>query len=148
MSFMQEFKAFAMKGNVVDMAVGIIIGGAFSKIVSSLVNDIIMPPLGLMIGGMNFSKLAVTLKHPTVDATGKIVEAVKVNYGNFIQTTIDFLIISFSIFLLIKAINSLRRKQEHQAAQQPPAQPLPTKEESLLTEIRDILKNEKVKSEK
>lgn len=140
MSFLQEFKAFAMKGNVVDMAVGIIIGGAFGKIVSSLVSDIIMPPIGLLIGGVDFSKLAVTLKHADVDATGKVIEAVKLNYGNFVQTTIDFLIISFSIFLIIKAMNSLRRKQENQAAQQPPAPPAPTKEESLLTEIRDILK--------
>lgn len=143
MSFLQEFKAFAMKGNVVDMAVGIIIGGAFGKIVSSLVSDIIMPPIGLLVGGMNFSKLAVTLKHADVDATGKVIEAVKLNYGNFIQTTIDFLIISFSIFLVIKAMNSLRRKQEVQASEQPPAPPVPTKEESLLTEIRDILKGGK-----
>ena len=137
MSFLQEFKAFAMKGNVVDMAVGIIIGGAFGKIVTSLVEDIIMPPVGLLVGGVNFSRLAITLKPAGIDATGKVIEAVKLNYGNFIQTTIDFLIISFSIFLAIKALNSLRKKQEIQAAQQ---SPVPTNEETLLTEIRDILK--------
>ena len=138
MRFLQEFKAFAMKGNVVDMAIGIIIGGAFGKIVTSLVNDIILPPIGLLVGGVNFTRLAITLKPATIDATGKALEAVKLNYGNFIQTTIDFLIISLSIFLFIKALNSLKRKQEIQASQQPPA---PTKEEILLTEIRDILKD-------
>lgn len=139
MSFLQEFKAFAMKGNAIDMAVGIIIGGAFGKIVTSLVNDIIMPPIGLLVGGVNFSKLAFTLKQTTTGTTGEVVEAVKINYGNFIQTTVDFLIISFTIFLFIKFINSLRRKHEKQT----PLPPMPTKEESLLTEIRDILKEKK-----
>lgn len=141
MSFLQEFKTFAMKGNVVDMAVGIIIGGAFGKIVSSLVSDIIMPPLGLLIGGMNFKNLVIHLKPAGVDAAGNATQAVNINYGNFIQTSLDFIIIAFSIFLFIKAINSLRRKHEAPAA--PPAPPVPTKEETLLTEIRDILKEKK-----
>ncbi len=141
MNFLQEFKTFAMKGNVVDMAVGIIIGGAFGKIISSLVSDIIMPPIGLLIGGVNFTKLALVLKPATIDATGKQIEAVSINYGNFLQTTLDFLIIAFSIFLMIKAINSLHRKQEEPAT--PPTPPAPSKEETLLTEIRDILKNQK-----
>ena len=131
MSFIKEFKSFAMKGNVVDMAVGIIIGGAFGKIVSSLVTDIIMPPLGLLIGGVNFQSLVIHLKPAGVDAAGKATEAV-----NFIQTSLDFLIIAFSIFLFIKGINSLHRKQETT----PPPPPAPSKEETLLTEIRDILK--------
>ncbi len=141
MNFLQEFKTFAMKGNVVDMAVGIIIGGAFGKIISSLVSDIIMPPIGLLIGGVNFTKLALVLKPATIDATGKQIEAVSINYGNFLQTTLDFLIIAFSIFLMIKAINSLHRKQEEPVT--PPTPPAPSKEETLLTEIRDILKNQK-----
>lgn len=136
MSFIKEFKSFAMKGNVVDMAVGIIIGGAFGKIVSSLVTDIIMPPLGLLIGGVNFQSLVIHLKPAGVDAAGKVTEAVNINYGNFIQTSLDFLIIAFSIFLFIKGINSLHRKQETT----PPPPPAPSKEEILLTEIRDILK--------
>lgn len=98
MSFLKEFKAFAMKGNVVDMAVGIIIGGAFGKIVSSLVSDIIMPPIGLLIGGVNFKNLVIHLKPAEIDPTGKVIEAVNINYGNFIQTSLDFLIIAFSIF--------------------------------------------------
>lgn len=141
MSFLQEFKTFAMKGNVVDMAVGIIIGGAFGKIVSSLVSDIIMPPLGLLIGGMNFKNLVIHLKPAGVDAAGNATQAVNINYGNFIQTSLDFIIIAFSIFVFIKAINSLRRK--HEAPPAPPAPPVPTKEETLLTEIRDILKEKK-----
>lgn len=143
MNFLQEFKTFAMKGNVVDMAVGIIIGGAFGKIVSSLVADIIMPPIGLLIGGVKFNNLKIILKHAHLDeATGQTTEAVSINYGNFISTTLDFIIIAFSIFLLIKMINSLKRKQEAApAAPAPP--PTPTKEEVLLTEIRDILKTQK-----
>lgn len=141
MSFLKEFKTFAMKGNVVDMAVGIIIGGAFGKIVSSLVSDIIMPPLGLLIGGMNFKNLVIHLKPAGVDAAGNATQAVNINYGNFIQTGLDFIIIAFSIFLFIKTINSLRHKHETPPA--PPASPVPTKEEALLTEIRDILKEKK-----
>lgn len=141
MSFIQEFKTFAMKGNVVDMAVGIIIGAAFGKIVSSLVSDIIMPPIGLLIGGVKFNDLAITLKHAGVDAAGKATEAVSINYGNFIQTTLDFLIVAFAIFLMIKAMNSLKKKEE--TPPPTPAAPAPTKEEELLGEIRDLLKDKK-----
>ena len=140
MSFLKEFKAFAMKGNVVDMAVGIIIGGAFGKIVSSLVSDIIMQPIGLLIEGENLRNLVIHLKPTEVDPTGKVIEAVNINYGNFIQTSLDFLIIAFSIFLIIKGMNSLRKKQ---VPPPPPAPPTPTKEETLLSEIRDILKEKK-----
>lgn len=140
MKLLDEFKTFALKGNVVDMAVGIIIGGAFGKIVSSLVSDIIMPPIGMLIGGMNFSSLHIVLQKAHMDlATGKMVEAVTLNYGNFIQTTIDFLIIAFSIFIAIKFMNNLRTKKEETPA--PAAPPAPSKEEVLLTEIRDILKD-------
>ena len=132
MKLVDEFKAFAMKGNVVDMAVGIIIGAAFGKIVSSVVGDIIMPPLGLLIGGVNFTDLKLILK-AAVDATHP---AVTWNYGNFLQVTFDFLIVAFAVFLVIKAIVASKRKEE--AA--PAAPPAPTKEEILLTEIRDLLK--------
>ncbi len=128
-----------MRGNVVDMAVGIIIGGAFGKIVSSLVSDIIMPPVGLLIGGVKFENLKIVLKKGYTDAaTGQVTEAVSINYGNFIDTALDFLIIAFSIFLFVKLINKLKRKED---AQPVPA-PAPTKEEQLLTEIRDLLKKE------
>ena len=137
MSFLKEFKTFAMRGNVVDMAVGIIIGGAFGKIVSSLVSDIIMPPIGLLIGGVKFESLKIVLKHAHTDAvTGKVTEAVRINYGNFINTALDFLIIAFSIFLFVKLINSMKRKEETK----PTPPPAPSKEEQLLTEIRDLLK--------
>lgn len=140
MSFFKEFKTFAMRGNAVDMAVGIIIGGAFGKIVSSIVGDIIMPPLGLMIGGVKFQNLKVILKHAHTDTvTGKVTEAVSINYGNFINTALDFIVIAFSIFLLVKLINSMKRKEETK----PAAPPVPTKEEELLTEIRDLLKDKK-----
>ena len=132
MKLVDEFKAFAMKGNVVDLAIGIIIGAAFGKIVSSMVADIIMPPLGLLIGGVNFTDLKVVLK-AAVDATHP---AVTWNYGNFLQVTFDFLIVAFAVFLVIKAIVASKRKE--QAA--PAAPPAPTKEEILLTEIRDLLK--------
>lgn len=141
MSFIQEFKTFAMKGNVVDMAVGIIIGAAFGKIVSSLVSDIIMPPIGLLIGGAKFDNLAITLKHAGVDAAGKATEAVTINYGSFIQVTLDFLIVAFAIFLIIKGMNSLKKKSE--TPPPAPTPPAPTKEEVLLGEIRDILKDKK-----
>lgn len=138
MNFGKEFKTFAMRGNVIDMAVGIIIGSAFGKIVSSIVSDIIMPPLGLVIGGVKFDHLKIILKHAhTNPVSGKVTEVVSINYGNFINTALDFLIITFSIFLLVKLINSMKRKQE--AKPTPP--PTPTKEEQLLTEIRDLLKN-------
>jgi len=139
MGILKEFKAFAMRGNVVDMAVGVIIGGAFGKIVSSIVNDIIMPPIGLLLGGMNFSDLYVTLDGNTYENLAKAREAGAplIAYGAFAQTVIDFLIIAAVIFLLIKGLNSMKKKEE--AAPAAPA--APTKEESLLTEIRDILKN-------
>ncbi len=131
MGLLDEFKTFAMKGNVIDMAVGIIIGAAFGKIVSSIVADILMPPIGLIIGGVNFANLKIVMK----EASGNV-PAVTWNYGNFIQTTIDFLIIAFSVFILIKAINSLKKKK----VEEPIAEPVKSKEETLLTEIRDILK--------
>ena len=137
MNFFKEFKTFAMRGNMVDMAVGTIIGGAFGKIVSSLVSDIILPHFGLMIGGVSFDNLKLVLKKAHTDAvTGQVSEAVSINYGNFIDTALDFIIIAFSIFLIIKLINSMKRKE----APQPTATPAPTKEEELLTEIRDLLK--------
>jgi large conductance mechanosensitive channel len=139
MKLISEFKAFAMRGNVVDMAVGIIIGGAFGKIVSSVVADVIMPPIGLLLGGVKFTDLKIVLKDQVVDAAGQVTsQAVAINYGNFIQTTVDFLIIAFAIFMMIKAMNSLKKKEEAPAEE--PAPPAPTKEELLLTEIRDILK--------
>lgn len=134
MKIIHEFKAFAMRGNVIDMAVGIIIGGAFGKIVSSIVNDIIMPPIGLLIGGVNFSDLKFVMK----DAVGDI-PAVTLNYGNFIQVLFDFLIIAFSIFMVIKVMNAAKKKEE--APVEAPKSPEPTNEEKLLSEIRDLLKN-------
>ncbi|HLO59682.1 MAG TPA: large-conductance mechanosensitive channel protein MscL [Bacteroidales bacterium] len=136
MKILQEFKQFAMKGNVVDMAVGIIIGAAFGRIVSSLVNDVLMPPLGLAIGGVDFTELKAVLKPATLDAAGNAVQAVTLNYGVFVQTIIDFIIVAFAIFMLVKGMNSLKKKEE--AA--PAVPPAPTTEEKLLTEIRDLLK--------
>ena len=141
-SFLQDFKAFAMKGNVIDMAVGVIIGGAFGKIVSSVVADIIMPPIGLLVGGVNFTDLKWVMK-PAVVEDGKEVAAVTLNYGNFLQVTFDFLIIAFSIFLFIKLLTKLTEKKKTQEPVAPPASPAPTKEEVLLTEIRDLLKEKK-----
>ncbi|WP_298527557.1 large-conductance mechanosensitive channel protein MscL [uncultured Porphyromonas sp.] len=134
--FIQEFKDFALKGNVMDMAVGIIIGGAFGKIVSSLVNDIIMPPIGL-ITGSSFTDAKFVLRPAEVDAAGETIkEAIELNWGNFVQTTVDFFIIAFCIFLLIKGMNSFRKKEEAK-----PAEPAPTPEDiELLREIRDELK--------
>ncbi len=137
MSFISEFKAFAMRGNVVDMAVGIIIGGAFGKIISSLVNDVIMPPISVLVGGVDFTELKLEIKGATVDAANNAVAAVTINYGQFIQTTIDFLIVAFAIFMMVKLMNSLKKKE----AEVPASPPTPTKEEVLLTEIRDILKS-------
>jgi len=131
MGMMKEFKEFAMRGNVVDMAVGIVIGAAFGKIVSSFVKDVLMPPIGVLMGGVNFSDLSFTLK----EAVGKS-PAVVIKYGVFIQTVIDFLIVAFAIFMLIKGINAMKKKEE----EAPAAPPEPPKEEILLTEIRDILK--------
>lgn len=131
MGMMSEFKEFAVKGNVVDMAVGIIIGAAFGKIVSSFVGDVLMPPLGVLLGGVDFSDLAYTIKAAVADQP-----AVVVAYGKFIQTIIDFVIIAFAIFMAIKALNSLKRKEE----EKPAAPPAPTKDQQLLMEIRDALK--------
>ena len=127
----KEFKEFAMRGNVVDMAVGIVMGGAFGKIVSSFVADVLMPPIGLALGGVDFSDLAITLQ----EAEGEVA-AVTMKYGVFIQTIIDFLIIAFAIFLVVKAMNSVIKKE----AEAPPPPPKPSKEEELLTEIRDALR--------
>ena len=135
MKFVDDFKAFAMKGNLIDMAVGIIIGAAFGKIISSFVADVIMPPLGLLIGGVNFTDLKFVLK-AAVDATHP---AVTLNYGNFLQVTFDFLIVALTIFIVLKAILAAKKKEEDAPAA-PPAPPVPTKEEILLTEIRDLLK--------
>jgi large conductance mechanosensitive channel len=131
MKLVDEFKAFAMKGNVVDMAVGIIIGAAFGKIVSSVVGDIIMPPLGLLIGGVSFTDLKVVMKAATDTHA-----AVTWNYGNFLQVTFDFLIVAFAVFMLIKGINAAKKKEDTA----PVVPPAPSKEELLLTEIRDLLK--------
>src|SRR5450759_2546655 len=140
MKLVSEFKAFAMRGNVVDMAVGIIIGGAFGKIISSVVADVIMPPIGLLMGGVSFTDLKIILKDPVLDVAGKVTkQAVSISYGNFIQTTVDFLIIAFAIFMMIKAMNSLKKKGE--VPVEAPTPPPPTNEEVLLAEIRDILKN-------
>jgi len=124
---LDEFKAFAMRGNVVDMAVGIVIGGAFGKIVSSFVSDVLMPPIGMMMGGMDFSQLAITL--------GEGEEAASINYGMFINTVLDFVIIAFAIFMVIKGLNSMKKKEEEKPAEPPK----PSAEETLLTEIRDLL---------
>jgi large conductance mechanosensitive channel len=131
MGIIKEFKEFAVRGNVVDMAVGIIIGAAFGKIVSSLVADVIMPPVGVLVGGINFTNLGVTLK----DALGET-PAVVLKYGNFLQTVVDFAIVAFAIFMLVKGINALKRQPAEAPAEPPP----PPAEEVLLTEIRDLLK--------
>lgn len=128
---LKEFKNFAIKGNLIDMAIGIIIGAAFGKIVASFVADIIMPPIGLLIGGVNFTDLNIILQKATVEAP-----AVTLNYGNFLQIVFDFLIVAFTIFMVVKAINKMKKKEEAKVV----APPEPTKEEILLTEIRDLLK--------
>lgn len=133
MKILQEFKTFAIKGNAIDMAVGIIIGAAFGKIITSIVSDIIMPPIGLLIGGVNFTDLKIVLKEAVGDAP-----AVTLNYGNFIQVAFDFLIIAFSIFMVVKLINTAKRKEAKKEEEKPA--PESTKEEVLLTEIRDLLK--------
>ncbi len=130
MGMMSEFKAFAMKGNVIDMAVGIVIGGAFGKIVSSFVNDVLMPAIGALMGGVDFSGLALKI-------TGVNGEEVAIKYGAFLQTAIDFLIIAFAIFMVIKAMNTMKKKEEEKPAEPPK----PSNEEILLKEIRDALKN-------
>ena len=136
MSIVKEFREFAVKGNMMDLAVGIIIGGAFGKVVSSIVADVLMPPLGLLIGGLNFTDIKINLKEAMVDAAGKAHPAVTLNLGNFIQSLVDFGIIAFAVFLLVKGINRMNRK----AAEEPPVPAAPTKQEELLAEIRDLLK--------
>src|SRR5262245_50117804 len=136
MPILREFREFAVKGNVVDLAVGLIIGAAFGKIVTSLVSDVIMPPIGLLLGGVDFSSFAVLLKPGSVDAAGKAVPPVLLRYGVFINTIIEFVIVAFAVFLLVKALNAARREQ----ATAPPRPPAPSREEVLLTEIRDLLK--------
>ena len=140
MSFIQDFKAFALKGNVVDMAVGVIIGGAFGKSVTSIVNNIIMPPIGVLTGGMDFTDLKLVLKDAVKEGDQVVSEAVTINYGQFIQDVVDFLVIAFCIFLMVKGIAALSRKKEEKPAEPAPA-PEPSAEEKLLTEIRDLLKN-------
>jgi large conductance mechanosensitive channel len=130
MGMYKEFKEFAVKGNMVDLAVAVVIGGAFGKVVTSFVNDVIMPPIGLLLGGVDFSLLKITLKAAEAD-----VPAVTLNYGAWINTVIDFLIVAIVIFLVIKALNSMKKKE----AEVPAPPPAPTKEETLLTEIRDLL---------
>lgn len=132
--WLDEFKAFAVRGNVVDMAVGIIIGAAFGKVVSSVVADVVMPPIGVLVGGVDFSDLAITLKAATDGG-----EAVTLGYGKFIQTLLDFTIVAFAVFLLVKGVNVLKRKEAEQPSVPPPPTP-PTPEQLLLTEIRDLLK--------
>lgn len=138
---LQEFKQFAMRGNVVDMAVGIIIGGAFGKIVSSVVADIIMPPVGLLIGGVNFSDLKITLKEAVMKGGAEVTPAVTLNYGNFIQTTLDFIIIALAIFLLVKGMNAINKKKK----EEPKAPAAPPADIQLLTEIRDLLEKREIK---
>lgn len=135
MGFIKEFKEFAMRGNVIDMAVGVIIGGAFGKIVSSVVDDLLMPPIGWLIGGVNFTDLKLTL--PAEKIAGVEMKAATINYGNFIQTSIDFIIVAFCVFLLVKLINNISKKKKEET---PAAPPTPSAEEKLLTEIRDLLK--------
>ncbi len=137
-TFLQDFKDFAMKGNVVDMAVGVIIGSAFGKIVTSIVNNIIMPPVGVITGGVDFTELKLTLKEAVVEGEEVVSEAVTLNYGQFIQDVVDFLIIAFCIFLMVKGIAKINRKKEEAPAPEP--DPKPSNEEVLLTEIRDLLK--------
>ena len=143
MGFIKEFKAFAIKGNVMDMAVGVIIGGAFGKIVTSLVNDVIMPPIGLVVGGVDFTDMKLTLKQQVLDAAGEVLTpAVTWNYGAFIQQVVDFTILAFCVFLMVKIMNTInKKKEEPKPAPAPAPEPEPSAEEKLLTEIRDLLKN-------
>lgn len=139
MSVKKELKEFMLRGNVMDMAIGVVIGGAFGKIVTSLVSDVIMPPIGVLVGGVNFTQLKLILKEATEDTA-----AVSINYGAFIQTIFDFVIIAVSIFFVIKGINTLMDKMSKQKEEpSPAAPPAPSKEEVLLTEIRDLLKEGK-----
>ena len=138
----EDFKNFAVKGNMIDMAVGIIIGGAFGKIVTSLVSDVIMPPIGLLVGGVNFTDLKIVMKEAVIENGAEVVPAVTLNYGNFLQVLFDFLIIALTIFFVIRMLAKLK-KEEAPAEPAAPAEPEPTKEEILLTEIRDLLKERK-----
>ena len=144
-TFLKDFKAFIMRGNVMDMAVGVIIGGAFSKIVSSLVNDVIMPLLGLLVGEVSFADLKWVMKAATVDADGTVLtEAVTLNYGQFLQNIFDFLLIALCIFAAIRVVSNVTKrlkKQEEPKEEAPAPEPEPTKEELLLTEIRDLLRD-------
>ena len=137
MKMYQEFKQFAIRGNVVDMAVGVILGGAFGKIVSSLVTDVIMPPIGLLLRGVDFTSLKMTMKEPVVDQAGKQLPEVALAYGNFINTIVSFIIVAACTFILVKLINSLKRKEEVKPTATVPSV---TKDQQLLTEIRDLLK--------
>ena len=141
MSIGKEFKEFAMRGNVVDMAVGIIIGAAFGKIITSFVTDVLMPPLGMLLGGADFRSLKIQLSEPVISGGKAVSPGASLNYGNFIQVTVDFLIIAFAIFMMVKMMNRFMKKNEVPAA--PPAPPEPSKEELLLTEIRDLLRDRK-----
>ena len=144
--FFEEFKTFAMRGNVIDLAVGVVIGGAFGKITTSLVNDIIMPAVSMLTGGVNFNEWKWILKEAVVDASGaEVAAAVSINYGTLISTIIDFIILAFAVFCMVKGINSLHRKKEEAPAAPPapPAPPEPSAEEKLLAEIRDLLKEQK-----
>lgn len=138
MGMMKEFKEFAMRGSVVDLAVGVVIGGAFGRIVTSFVNDILMPPIGLALGGVDFNDLRMTLKEGYVAAGGEEIAAVTLNYGTFVQTLIDFTIIAFAIFMVVKAMNSMKKKEDPA----PPAAPAGPTQEELLMQIRDLLKKQ------
>ncbi len=141
MGLIKEFKEFAVKGNAFDLAIGVIIGAAFGKIVSSIVSDLLMPPIGLVLGGINFTDIKITLKQAVLDNTGKVLAApVTINIGNFVQVAVDFIIIAFVLFLVVKAMNKFTRKKEEET---PPAKVEPPKQELLLEEIRDILKEKK-----
>ena len=142
--FMEEFKTFAMRGNVIDMAVGVVIGGAFGKITTSIVNDIIMPLISMLTGGINFSSWKLVLKQAVLDAQGAVVsEEVAVNFGNTNAVILDFIIIAFAVFCMVKALNNLHRKKEEEAPAEEPAPPEPSAEEKLLMEIRDLLKEKR-----
>ena len=131
----KEFKAFAMRGNVVDLAVGVVIGGAFGKIVTSFVNDVLMPPLGVILGGVDLTDLVLVLKKAVVEEGAVVQDAITLNYGNFIQTVVDFIIIAFAIFMVVKAMNKVQKKEDEKSKKQP-------KQEELLREIRDLLKKQ------
>lgn len=141
--FLDEFKTFAMRGNVVDLAVGVVMGGAFGKITTSVVNDIIMPVISVLTGGLNFTDWKVVLRSPIYDAAGAEIQTeIAINYGNLISTVVDFVIIAFAVFCMVKVLNNLHKKKEEEPAPAP-AEPEPSAEEKLLTEIRDLLKEKR-----